>query len=134
MLHHCGLSVMNRSCKLLPIQMQGKNGACTFLVFATAFSDCIWVSMSIPVTFVVPSHLSVSATVAFSESSQTLRKPPIQIAKTCNSNFQVVYGKLGVKFDKSWLLMITSLLSVKKQTEKYLVWSELHHTWESRRK
>ena len=33
----------------------------------------------------------------------------------------------GVKFDK--LFMITSLTFVKRQVEKYLLWSELNHTW-----
>ena len=30
--------------------------------------------------------------------------------------------------------MIISLTFVKKQLEKYLLWPELHHTWELRRK
>ena len=40
---------------------------------------------------------------------------------------------LGVRFDKKLNFEIISVTSVKKQIDKYLLWPELHHTWELRR-
>ena len=40
---------------------------------------------------------------------------------------------LGVKFDKKFTFDDISLTSVKNHVEKYLLWPELHHTWELQR-
>ena len=37
---------------------------------------------------------------------------------------------LGVRFDKKLTFEIISVTSVKKQIDKYLLWPELHHTWD----
>ena len=40
---------------------------------------------------------------------------------------------VGVKFDKKLTFDDIPLTSVKNHLEKYLLWPELHHTWELRR-